>query len=641
MFPYSRLNELFKSVQNHEYINVQQLSELLNVSDRTIRSDIQTINDVLVQYKMRINLKRKHGYYLEIKDDNLYSQFMKKLGEQVNSLLDSSADRFKYILKTLLYEQNYISLDDLADCVYLSRNTIQNYIKQIKETIEKYNLEYIVKNNHGVKIIGNEADKRRCLVDCVLTQNFDDYVVGFTKEERIIFDDIDLDFLKEHIINELDSQHINSTDFSLKNLIIHIALMISRIKEDDYIHSNNKIIIPDHTLKFIDSLCKKLEKHFDITISNGEKQYLYLHLITNTDFDHHEMDNQTINTKIKELLQVIYLDYNFDLRNDEILFNDLLNHFQSILSNKSYAIHKRNPLLKTIKANFPLAYDITFTSTAKVFDEPPYTLNEDEVGYVSLHIGAAIERCFSGSIPKKSVILVCGSGQATTRMLEARLNVYFNDKIQIVRKASYKEFTNYTARELKNIDFVISTIPLQSQYIPAVTVDFSLTNNDVETITRFLSKLTVDKTKKINRFFDEKLFINFSTKKTKNEIIRELCNKLENENVVSSHFFDSVMERESLAKTNMSDHFALPHPMEIGATKTKVAVAIVDKPVDWYEQDQVQIIFLLAIKQGDQQDIEHLYDIFIEIVNNNKLQQALIRCKDYFQFITTLNNYID
>ena len=140
-----------------------------------------------------------------------------------------------------------------------------------------------------------------------------------------------------------------------------------------------------------------------------------------------------------------------------------------------------------------------------------------------MHIGAAIERCFSGQIQRKSTILVCGSGQATTRMLEARLNAYFNDKITIVRKASYKEFISYTERELKNVDFVISTIPIESPYIPAIVVDFSLTNDDIESISHFLSNMSIDKTQKTSQFFDESLFIKLKSVKDKNHLIRMLC----------------------------------------------------------------------------------------------------------------------
>lgn len=443
------------------------------------------------------------------------------------------------------------------------------------------------------------------------------------------------------IIHTLDSQNIKTTDFSLKNLIIHSALMISRIQNDCYIHTNNQIKIPQQTSYIVEDICEQFEDYFHITISNGEKQYFYLHLVANTDYEVSSLNADDIRSKVKQLLDIIYFDYSFDLRNDEILVNDLFHHFQSILTNKTFSINKRNPLLNTIKANFPLAFDITLTATSKVFATPPYTLNEDEVGYVSLHIGAAIERCFSGQIQRKSTILVCGSGQATTRMLEARLNVYFNDKISIVRKASYKEFISYTERELKNVDFVISTIPLESPFIPVIVVDFSLTNNDIESISHFLSDMSIDKTQKTNHFFDESLFIQLESIKDKNELIRVLCKKLEDHHIVNKDYYESVMKREKLAKTNMSDVFALPHPMEVCANETKVAVALLDKPLLWDDNDTVQIVFLLAIKQGEQHDIEHLYDIFIEIVNNNKLQQSIIHCQNYHQFIEILSQNID
>lgn len=120
-----------------------------------------------------------------------------------------------------------------------------------------------------------------------------------------------------------------------------------------------------------------------------------------------------------------------------------------------------------------------------------------------------------------------------------------------------------------------------------------------------------------------------------------MCHLMEEQNIVDNDYFDYVMERENLAKTNMNEIFALPHPMRLCAKDTKVAVAIIDEPLTWYKQDTVQIIFLLAIKQGDQQDIEHLYDIFIEIVNNPKLQQNIIHCHDFDSFINNLLDNIE
>ena len=638
MFPYNRLNEIFDYVRQDNIVSASQLSVLLNITDRTIRSDIQAINEILEKNGAKIKLKRKAGYYIEINDQEKYNTFLCSIKQTrtSNLELDSSQDRIKYLLNLLLYSDEYMSLDDLADNIYVSKNTLQNYIKTLKAIFSKYNLEYISKTNVGVKIIGNEDDKRKCLVENVLSYNFQNYVTGFTKDEYTLFEGIDLDLLKQIISNKLKNAHIKTNDFNFKNLIIHFALMISRIQFDCYINTNNTIKIDDNYTDFIDDIANEIEYTFNITISEGEKKYIYSHLVANTQLNDLVDNDNNIKELVEELLNNIYFDYNFDLRNDEILSHDLFLHFKSILNTKSFALNKRNPLLNTIKTNFPLAFDITLTCTAKIFNKPPYILTEDEVGYVSLHIGAAIERCFSGSLQNKSVILVCGSGQATTRMLEARLNVFFKDKITIVRKASYNEFINYTKRELLNVDFVISTIPLKSEHIPTITVDFALNNQDIEAISKFLTSISLNKMKKSNKFFDKNLFIHLDGIDSKESLLKQMYQLMEKQNIVDSNYFDCVMERENLAKTNMNEVFALPHPMRLCAKDTKVAVAIIDKPLTWYQQDTVQIIFLLAIKQGDQQDIEHLYDIFIEIVNNAKLQQSIIHSYNYDSFINNL-----
>lgn len=639
MFPYIRLNEIFEYISNHHYISARNLSTLLNVTERTIRSDIQALNDILNSHGAIIKLKRKNGYYIEIYNQALYDQFLNSSASLKNNsiILDSSQDRIKYVLNTLLYQQDYISLDELAKCVYISRNTLQNYIKTIKDILKKYNLEYISKYQYGVKIIGNEEDKRKCLIDNILTRDNQNYIIGFSKDELTLFEGIDLNLLKNIVVNHLKSIDSSINDFNLKNLILHFALMISRIQHDCYIHFINSITIPNNMASFIENICCQLERNFNIIITEGEKKYMYLHIIANTHFDSLEIDDENLKNDIQNLLDVICQDYRFDLRNDDILIKDLFNHFKSIFTTKSYSINKKNPLLNTIKNNFPLSFEITFNATSKIFNQKPNILTEDEIGYVSLHIGAAIERCFSGTLQRKNVILVCGSGQATTRMLEARLNVFFNDKIYIVNKTSYNEFISYNENDLKNIDFVISTIPLKSNIIPTITVNFSLNSEDVEAISKFISIISSNTSKKSDKFFDKNLFMYIDEKITKNTLLLKMYHALKKEELVEEDFYDKVILRESLANTSMNEVFAIPHPIESWSHQTKVTVAILEKPIQWNSKDSVQIVFLLAIKKGDQLDIEHLYDLFIDIVNNPKLQQDIIHSSTFEQFLKSLH----
>ena len=140
MFPYNRLNEIFDYVRQNDIVSVNRLSSLLNITDRTIRSDIQTINEIIKENGAQLRLKRKAGYYIEINDQEKYNTFLSSIKQTKsnNPELDTSQDRIKYLLNLLLYSDEYITLDDLADNIYVSRNTLQNYIKTLKNIFSKY-----------------------------------------------------------------------------------------------------------------------------------------------------------------------------------------------------------------------------------------------------------------------------------------------------------------------------------------------------------------------------------------------------------------------------------------------------------------------------------------------------------------------
>lgn len=637
MFQHKRLNMMFNHIRKNEYTPVSSLQSLLNITDRTIRNDILEINDTLSAYGALVKLKRNYGYYIEITDDEKYSDFLKTFehSDDKKMNIDTSEERIKYILNELLSSEDYVSMDELSETVFISKNTLNKYIKIIKNIVNKYDLEYITKPSSGVKIIGSEDRIRKLYVEYILSANFNEYVTSFTKEERSIFSNIDLDWLRKITIDQLNSHFVKTSDYNMKNIIIHLALMTTRVLGNHYINLYN--ITPDSSIMgLINGLCREIEGKYDIILSQSEKNYMYLQLIANTHLDITYIDDEKLRDSINQMLEVIYTDFNFDLRNDEILCADLFRHLKSIFTSKLYDLNSNNPLLETIKTNYPLEYEITLTAIAKTFVFEPYVLKEDDVGYVSVYIGAAIERCYYKSQKKKNVILVCGSGHATTRMLETRLNIVFPDKINIVKCLSYNEYSSYTKEDVEDIDFVITTITLDNNLLPSVMVDFALNNKDVESINRHLSKMLHKRLQMFEHFFDKDLFMRLKGNTTKEDVIRTMYQKTYDKGIVDERFIDSVLKREEIGKTNMNDVFALPHPMELCATDTKVVVALLDNPIKWNESNMIQIVFMLVIKQGEQTDFEHLYDIFIEIISDSKLQQKIINSQTYEEFMDVL-----
>lgn len=553
---------------------------------------------------------------------------------------DSPIERNQYILKYILYNNTYIKLEDLANSLYVSKFTILNDIKRIKPILSKYNLILVSKPYYGVKVEGKEIDIRRCISNNMINRNFENYIIGITDREIELFNNVDLIELQKIVLSEINKFNINFLDFNLKNFIIHLSITISRILGGYCLDNVLDVVLTDfQSNTAVENIFNYIESKYTIIISKADRVYLYNHFITKSSL----LDNVSnrADTKIieyvEEILEVINNQYTFDLRNDSVLFDDLVLHFKSILNSKSYNLNKVNPLINTIKSNYPLAFEISLNAIEKVFKNSIYSLTEDEIGYVSLHIGAGIERFFQNNIKCKNVVLVCGSGYGSSRLLEVQLNKVFHDKINILQCLSFNQFL---ASELSDVDIIISTIPLNHDSIPIVLVDLKLLKKDIENISKSITNNSRIYSNLLDNFFDKNLFIVNPKIKEKDELIKLMCNKLTQSEIVIPSFTESVFYRESLSSTNIDDFLAIPHPMELSSIKTKICISILNEPIYWSEDSTVKLIMMLAINKDDYIKINSIYDILLKIIHDNDIRDSISNCNDFDSFLSIIKSII-
>lgn len=388
---------------------------------------------------------------------------------------------------------------------------------------------------------------------------------------------------------------------------------------------------------FLDDVCRDLEDEFSISIGQPERAHLLRHILSNTNLDRSGIDNRLFQGDVEALLDIVMKNYGFDLRDDIELKRSLLQHLCSTFSSKDLKIVKKNPLLNTIRSTFPLAFEIALTSTNRVFDTEPYTLSEDEIGYVALHLGAAMERHMPANRHLHVVVLVCGSGNSAARMLESRLEALFGDRIAVAKSISYREFEGLDEDDLDDVAFVVTTVPIEKCLRPCILVDFSLSVQDTEAISRMLNSIEEHSGSHIDSFFDRRLFCRLSDPHGKGEVLETLCSMLHEQGYADPQLLPSVLEREALSDTTMDPLFAIPHPLNPASTKTKVAVAVLDHPIDWSaESEDVRIVFLLAIRAGDRSNIEYLYDLLLDIANDRHMQHDILKVADFDDFMAAL-----
>ncbi|WP_276930892.1 BglG family transcription antiterminator [Faecalibaculum rodentium] len=628
MLSQPRLKEILQLLLQPPVHSAADLAQRFDVTVRTIRSDIQALNRLM--QGASINLKRGKGYELEIRDQATFEDWKHQaLSPDWTLSLDSMEDRQRYLLSILLMHPEWQDPDDLADMIYVSRNTIQSYLRSIRNLVSRYELVFESRGQQGVRISGPEEKRRQCLSEEVLDRNLTDYVTGFSPLEKRLFEHTDLSALSGILYSCLQESCLTCSDYALKNLVLHTAMMLERIRAGGVLPSHETETLPAEVETAAQTLCRTLEQKEHISICPAEQNSLALHIALNTRFSGIS-EREDLRTAITRMLDRIAAVWHFDLRNDPVLQKDLYNHLFSIFKARRSEQHHLNPLLNTIRSSFPLAYDISLDAVNHVFQT--VRLSEDEIGYISLHIGAAVERCYSGQMIPAKVFLVCGSGMATSRMLEARLKSYFQSKLEILGSLSYQQYLALSETELTSADFFITTVPLPDRGIPFVEVEFSLTRDNAENVARMLSPAQAQFQGPCH-FFQEDLFVRFDTPVTKEQVLDELCTRLIQAGISEPGLRESVEQREAISHTNLNDIFAIPHPMAPEAARTRAAVAILDHPVPWNDSGTtVQIVFLLAFCKGEQKSIERLYDFLLEIVQSVSLQQSILKAETFEEF---------
>ncbi|MEJ7873478.1 MAG: hypothetical protein WKF67_14565, partial [Rubrobacteraceae bacterium] len=101
---------------------------------------------------------------------------------------------------------------------------------------------------------------------------------------------------------------------------------------------------------------------------------------------------------------------------------------------------------------------------------------EEEAGFVAMHFGAALDRG-QGNFPR-SVLVICSSGIATTKILASRLEKSF-PQIQTIRNSSLFELEDVNTTDY---DLVVSTVPLPVPDGSYVQVRPFLSEDEVERI---------------------------------------------------------------------------------------------------------------------------------------------------------------
>lgn len=446
--------------------------------------------------------------------------------------------------------------------------------------------------------------------------------------------------IKGITFNALKKFNIKLTDNAFNNLVNHIAITLRRSsinKVVKYDEEKIKLLEDSYEFDIAEEIIKQVGNQLGIDI-NSERYYITQHILASGKFLPQKLSNKEYKM-LTEIIQNIFLKIKekmmIDLEDDETLFNGLMLHLSYALYRVQFDMTIRNELLNHIKSNYALAFELGIIASEEIEKTMNLFMNENEIGYLAIHFGAALERKgLNEKINIKKIVIVCGSGIGTASLLKQRVLNYFFGQVHVIKTTNLADFDENLLNEA---DVVLSTIPIKNfKSNKIIQVKPILTGDDISKINVFLyGDEHEDTIIDWHKIFKKELFEKKVKLNSKHEVLKHIISLMKDKGYLDDLTIKSIYEREKMSSTELGSLVAIPHAIDNYMEEITIGVCILDKPIIW-DEEKVQVVLLLSVPKSKAYLWEVVFKRIYHVLIENFEVIKLITEYDYEDFIRRL-----
>lgn len=610
-----------------EYVTCTELASGLSVSTKTVQKDIKNIRLILRRYGAEICSKSNRGYQLKITDPTAFRALFEEEEIPEEDLSDDLI-RSRIIISRLLEKEEGLKAEDLCEEMFISRTRMTNDLKIVRDLLSEYHLQLSHKPYKGMSIVGNEVDKRKIIISEKLQlPNIFDHTAY---EENLVKSVTGI------LMNILMQEHYLLSDVVIENLVFYLTVSINRIRQGmsiqtvDIRHS----MIRGHELSIAEKIAKKIQAELSVSFSYEEVACLAFEIQSNRFYeqDHHmDLVSDEMEELVSELLEDVLAKHGLDFRNDIDLRISLALHLTPLILRLKGNAQLRNVMYRDIVSRFPYAFDIAQTMAAFISKKYSVRVTNDEAAYIAVYINLALTYTQQTSTQKK-VLIVSSSRRGNTLMLRYMFMDRFKDSISQLDVVNLSEIYQVNFDEY---DVIFTTSP-EYEGIPkavrAYHINYFLTEEDYEIIFRALNP---QKNRiRFDQFFSEEAFYQ-GCAQSKEELLRKLVDiaASKRKGLNAEELYQSVLERESLGITCFENRIAIPHPNGMIREDTIIVFASLDKPLQWDRDHSIRLVFLVCVKENDNENLKKFYDGLALLLGDEKLVEEVLKCRSFSQIL--------
>lgn len=478
-----------------DFVTAKDLSLVLDTSEKTVYRLVKQINDESKD-GLLIQSERGRGYRLDYKK-YIEGSYIKQQ-PKVNI---SPIERRNNIIEELLFISPVAKkITEIYKKYYVSDTVIISDEKIIAENFKKYNLK-LDRHNQMIKVVGKEEDIRKAIKELVQDNkivNMDDLHLDPDSE----FNRYDAQFIFSQIKTMENEMNITLPYPYNVNIFSHLYIVLSRFRK-----VGNKIYSKSQGISMSDiemtkenpeifataeKILNNINRYLQAKLPEREVYYLYQYLVSSRmqkETSEKEKIDKTVANITHFYIDEMMLRLGVKIERSTLFYN-LAKHIKPMINRLNHCISMKNNLLDQIK----LEYNHIFEKVSEVselvskdFQLP--SINEDEVGFLTLYFAQIIER-----FPHKvKTLIMCTTGVGTSELLRVKIESKFPE-IQVIDVVSTHNAKEVLKKHL-DIDLVISTIRTpESINTPKLLVSAMFTLDDQERLSDMIEGIKYGKT---------------------------------------------------------------------------------------------------------------------------------------------------
>lgn len=606
-----------------EQITINKLSDVFLVSPRQIKNYINKINE-----DKEIIVKKDRGYTLS---DN-YKE------EETHHADLLPKQRVNIIISKLLTNKE-IDIFDLADELFISRPTIENDLKKVRKITESFDITLSC-NNDRYSLNGLERDKRK--LTSYMIRNTDYKGFSYCNSSFFLNKEYSTDNLKTRIQDIFKQCHFVYNDYSINNVLLHLTITIERLKNKYTLEKNTCTSIDSESLRASKMIFEYLKEEYSVEYDEAEINNLAIFLSCNIATIDCKKANKDI---INEIIDKKIISTAEDIANeicdfylldefDDIFMSRFILHIDNLIKRQENNFSARNPLQENLMETYPLLYDIAVFAANIFKRETGYSINNDEISLLALHIGSFIESSNSNK-DKVIALYIYANYHDFYQSNIQKLTNRFQSTLNIKYSSSILDYINKTD-SFSDVDLIISEVnhPNVLKISPFITEeDFNSVYHEIcSTIEKKNSLMFA---KSLSNLFKKEMFFCNINQGNEFALIHQLVTSLKDMNLFNEGFENSVIDREKASPTCFTNHVAIPHAITQHVKRSFISITTFDKPQTWANK-QVSLVILIGIAYPDRKMFRSVFNNLVKQIKDDSLVARLSRCNTYEELLSII-----